>query len=433
MEKNNKKLINAWCSYDVANSVYNLIITATLFPVYYQESTKLAYGSDFLQIGSFQIKNTVLYDYALSLAYFAIIFLSPFLSGIADYLGYRKRFMQLFTFIGSASCIALLCFDGNNVIYGLSFAALAVIGYAGSLVYYNSFLPIIASPEKHDRISARGFAWGYAGSVFLLTICIIIVNNYSFFGFSGALQALKFSFLIVGLWWIGVAQIAFYYLKDYPAMEKKPNHTILKGFNEITKVFSAIKKQSVIKKYLLSFFLFSTGVQTIMLVATMFGKVELGIDGSRLIIIIVILQLVAMVGSKIFAEVSSRIGNKFSLLVMLVIWICICVMAYFITSEKEFYILAAFVGLVMGGIQSQARSTYSKLIPEGSQDTASYFSFYDITEKAAIVLGLFFFGFIEHITGNMRLSAILLDAFFISAFVILLTLKLPKVGAIQKN
>ena len=433
MEKNDKKVINAWCSYDIANSAYNLIITATLFPVYYQETTKAAFGSDNINFLGFQIQNTVLYDYVLSFAYLIIIILSPLLSGIADYSGHRKRFMQFFTFLGAFSCISLFAFTGSNLVYGLVFAALAVIGYSGSLVYYNSFLPIIASKDRHDRLSARGFAWGYAGSVILLILCLVMINKYEYFGFAKVLDALRFSFLIVGFWWVGISQIAFYYLKDNPCLEKKPNHSLLKGFREINKVFSEIKHQSVIKPYLLAFFMISIGVQTIMLVATMFGKVELGIESPKLIAIIVLLQVVAIVGSKIFAEVSARKGNKISLLIMLIIWIIICFTAYFIKTENQFFILAAFVGLVMGGIQSQSRSTYAKLIPENSNDTASYFSFYDITEKAAIVLGLFFFGFIEHITGSMRLSALLLDIFFVTAFVVMLTVKLPHASRDKKS
>jgi UMF1 family MFS transporter len=317
-------------------------------------------------------------------------------------------------------------FTGTNLVFGISLVAIAVIGYAGSLVYYNSFLPIIATPDRQDKVSAKGFSWGYAGSMVLLIINLITIENYKFFGFAGKLDALKFSFLEVGIWWIGIAQISFYFLRDYPGQGRFNVSILTKGFREITLVFASIKKQPVIKVFLLAFFFFSMGVQTVILVASLFGSAELGISGSKLIITIIIIQILGIIGSTIFAEVSTRMGNKFSLIIMLVIWCAICIVAYFIKTENEFYIISAFVGLVMGGIQSQARSTYSKLIPESTINTASYFSFYDITEKAAVVMGMFSFGFIEQLTGSMRNSTITLASFFIIALFIILFLKLPQ-------
>jgi len=426
MEKNNKKVINAWCSYDIANSAYNLIITTVLFPIYYQQVTKAAFKSEIVNFLGLLVKNTVLYDYAIAFAYLIIIIISPILSGIADYGGYRKRFMQFFTFIGSVSCFLMYWFTGINLVFGISLVVFAVIGYAGSLVYYNSFLPIIATPDRHDKVSAKGFSWGYAGSMVLLIINLITIEKYQFFGFSAKLDALRFSFLEVGLWWFGIAQIPFFYLHDYPGHGRFRASTLTKGFREIILVFTYIKKQRVIKIFLLAFFFFSMGVQTVILVASLFGSAELGISGSKLIITIIIIQILGIIGSTLFAEVSSRMGNKFSLIIMLIIWSAVCIFAYFIKTENEFYIISAFVGLVMGGIQSQARSTYSKLIPESTIDTASYFSFYDITEKAAVVMGMFSFGFIEQLTGSMRNSTITLASFFIIALIIILFLKLPQ-------
>ena len=433
MDKNNKKVINAWCSYDIANSAYNLIITTALFPLYYQEVTKKAFNSEIVNFLGVSIKNTVLYDYTLASAYFLIIILSPILSGIADYGGFRKRLMQFFTFIGSISCFLMYWFHGINLNFGIILAALAVIGYAGSLVYYNSFLPVIATSDRHDRISAKGFSWGYAGSMILLIINLITIENYKWFGFAGKLDALRFSFLEVGFWWIMVAQIAFYYLQDHSVHGNFKLNFITKGYKEILLVFSKVRKQPVIKPFLLAFFFFSMGVQTVILVASLFGSAELGITGSKLIITIIIIKILGIIGSTIFAEVSTMQGNKFSLSLMLIIWIAVCVAAYFIKTDYEFFAIAAAVGLVMGGIQSQARSTYAKLIPSDSNDTSSYFSFYDITEKAAIVAGMFSFGFIEQITGSMRNSALSLASFFVISLAVIITTKFPKMQRITNK
>ena len=418
LPKNSRKVINAWCSYDIANSSYNLIITTAIFPIYYQKVT-----SEYLTFGSGVIKNTVIYDYAVAAAYFVIIILTPLLS--ADIGGYRKRFMQFFTLLGSLSCIGLFWFKGANAAYGLTLVALAVIGYAGSLVYYNSFLPIIATPDQQDRVSAKGFSWGYGGSMILLIICLAVIIFHDKFRMNDG-DATRLSFLLVGLWWIGVAQIAFWILREYPGRVSINLKTLTKGFAEINKVFKSVRKQPVMDLFLLSFFFFSMGVQTIILVATLFGSAELGITTNKLIMTILILQVLAIVGAWFFGKVSTAKGNKTSLISMLIIWIAVCASAYLIKTELQYYILAGMVGMVLGGIQSQARSTYSKLIPENTIDTASYFSFYDITEKLAIVLGMFSFGFIEQITKSMRNSALLLSIFFLTSLVILLFIKFPK-------
>jgi UMF1 family MFS transporter len=423
---NSPKVINAWCSYDIANSAYILSVNTVLYPIFYQQVTQKAFGSEMVTFMGMNIKNTVLYEYAIALGYFLVILLTLSLSGIADLGGYRKRFMQSFTMLGSFACMGLFFFKGENIGLGLVLPMLAVLGFAGSLVYYNSFLPIIATPDRHDSISAKGFSFGYAGSMILLIFNIFSLQKYQLFGFSDSLEAIRFSFIEVGIWWLLVSQIAFYYLRE----ERKTVHwdvTIFtRGFYEVFKVFGYIKKHKSMYRFLLSFFFFSMGVQTIIIVASLFGKAELGITDTKLIMTILIIQLVAILGAFIFGKVSTRFGNRTSLLWMLAIWIFICFSAYFVHDEYQFYVLSALVGLVMGGIQSQARSTWSKLIPSDTTDTASYFSFYDSTEKLAIVIGMLGFGIIEQITGSMRNSTLLLSLFFIVSFLIIAFTKLKK-------
>lgn len=423
---NSKKVINAWCSYDIANSAYILSVNTVLFPIYYQIVTKNAFGSEMVKFLGVSIKNTVLYEYAIALGYLLVIFLTLSLSGIADMGGYRKRFMQSFTLLGSLACLGLYYFNGANIGLGLLLPMLAVLGFAGSLVYYNSFLPIIATPDLHDRISARGFSFGYAGSMILLIFNIFSLENYQIFGFADKLEAIRFSFIEVGIWWLLVSQIAFYYLRENRKKVKLDTTIFTRGFHEVIVVFGYIKKHKAMSRFLLSFFFFSMGVQTVIIVASLFGKAELGITDTKLIMTILIIQMVAILGAFIFGRVSSRFGNKTSLLWMLSIWIFICISAYLVHDEYQFYCLAALVGLVMGGIQSQARSTWSKLIPAGNNDTASYFSFYDSTEKLAIVIGMLGFGLIEQLTGSMRNSTLLLSLFFIVSIVIIAVTKLEK-------
>jgi UMF1 family MFS transporter len=421
---NSPKVINAWCSYDIANSAYILSVNTVLFPIYYQQVTQKAFGSEMVAFMGLNIRNTVLYEYAIALGYFIVILLTLSLSGIADMGGYRKRFMQFFTTLGSFACMGLFFFNGENIGLGLVLPMLAVLGFAGSLVYYNSFLPIIATPDRHDRISAKGFSFGYAGSMILLIFNIFSLQKYQWFGFSDSLEAIRFSFIEVGIWWLVVSQFAFYYLRE----ERKEVHwdiTIFtRGFHEVVKVFGYIRKRKAMYRFLLAFFFFSMGVQTIIIVASLFGKAELGISDTMLIVTILIIQLVAILGAFIFGKVSTRFGNRTSLMWMLGIWVFVCFSAYNVKDDLQFYFLSALVGLVMGGIQSQARSTWSKLIPTEKGETASYFSFYDSTEKLAIVIGMLGFGIIEQITGSMRNSTLLLSLFFIVSFLIIAFTKL---------
>ncbi len=425
-QKNNKKIVNAWCSYDWANSVYNLTVTATIFPVYYSAVTREANGGEIISFLGIQVRNTVLYSFAISFSFLVIVLLSPILSGIADYSGKKKRFMQFFTYTGASACLCLFFFTGENVTWGILCSVLASIGYAGALVFYNAFLPEIATPDQMDRISAKGFSMGYMGSVLLLLVNLVIITFYDFFGFGSKLVATRFAFLQVGIWWLGFSQIAFYYLKDIPTRQPVNKAILTKGFHELSKVLKSLKNQPNTLRFLSSFFFYSMGVQTVMLLAPLFGEAEIGLAGDKLILTVLILQIVAIAGAHLFARIATTRGNKLSIAIAIVIWMGICMAAYFLTTEIQFYVLAAFLGLVMGGIQSVSRSTYSKLIPLHATDTASYFSLYDVSEKLAIVLGTFSYGLILQLTGSMRNSAATMIIFFIAGLVFLLTARLPK-------
>ncbi|AHM59043.1 major facilitator superfamily mfs_1 [Flammeovirgaceae bacterium 311] len=426
MQKNNPRVINAWCSYDWANSVYNLIVTTAIFPIYYSAATKEAFGGEVVLFFGFSFVNTVLYTYAISFSFFLIVLLSPVLSGIADYSGRKKRFMQFFTYLGSLACIGLFFFYGENIEWGIGCAVLASVGYAGSLVFYNGFLPEIATADRMDKISARGFSFGYIGSVILLLLTLFMILNPEMLGLGTTGNATRFGFLLVGIWWIGFAQIAFHYLKDRPTGHPINRQVLGKGFQEIAKVIKALKQQVNTLRFLLSFFFYSMGVQTVMLLAPLFGEAEVGITGDEMIIVVLILQVLAIAGATFFAWLSGRKGNKFAIGGTLIIWMGICLLAYFLKDKMSFYALAGLLGFVMGGIQAVSRSAYSKLIPEGTKDTASYFSFYDITEKIAIVLGTFSFGLILQLTDSMRNSMLFMCLFFLIGFGILQTARLKK-------
>ena len=426
LEKNNKKLINAWASFDWANSVYNLIVTTAIFPIYYLTVTQEVFGGEEVQFFNLTIKNSVLYSYAISFSFLIIVFISPILSGIADFGGLKKQFMQFFTYLGSLACIGLYFFTGENIEYGIACSVLASIGYAGSLVFYNGFLPEVASNDIMDKVSAKGFSMGYIGSVILLILNLFLYQKYELFGFENGSSATRFGFILVGIWWVGFAQISFYYLKDRGPRKKITSDILGKGIKQLKNVLIMVRSKFVMHRFLTSFFLFSMGVQTVMLLAPLFADKEIGLGADEMIIVVLIIQIIAIGGAYFFAFLSKLKGNGFAISATLIIWVFICISGYFLKDKISFYGLAAFLGFVMGGIQSISRSTYSKLIPSDTNDTASYFSFYDITEKLAIVIGSLSYGLIDQLTGSMRNSMLFMSIFFISGFVMLQIANLKK-------
>ena len=425
--KNNKKVIRSWAFYDWANSAYNLVITSTIFPAYYTiiTSDKNAKNGDYVNFMGFRFVNSALYNYALAFAFLVIAFLSPILSSIADSRGNKKVFMKMFTYLGAVACCGLYFFELDTLQLSIILLIIATIGYWGSLVFYNAYLPEIATLDQQDRVSAKGYAYGYVGSIILQLICFIFVFFPATFGLSGSGQASRLSFLLVGVWWILFAQIAFKNLPDgQPVLAKAKANPFTGGFTELNKVWQQLKHMAYLKRFLFAFFFYSMGVMTVMMVATIFGEKELKLPTEKLIATILLLQLVAIPGAMLMSWLSKNVfGNVKVLIGVVMIWIAVCIAAYFVHTEMQFYCLAATVGLIMGGIQSLSRSTYSKFLPQDSPDHTSFFSFFDVTEKVALVIGMFSFGYIEELTGSMRNSLIALAAFFVLGLIFLLLLR----------
>ena len=422
-----KKLINAWAFYDWANSVYSLVISTAVFPLYYSAVTD---GKIVSFLGMEWDHPDSLYSYALSFSFLIVAFISPILSGIADYTGSKKKFMKFFCFLGSFSVMSLYFFDGIDTVWiGIVFTVLASIGFWASLVFYNAYLPEVAHPEQQDRASAKGFIYGYIGSIILLVINLVMIQKPDLFGITTALAS-RISFVMVGLWWIGFAQITFKRLPNDMYNKKPEEDYIWKGFKELKKVAKEFSNYPTLRKFLIAFFLLSVGVQTIILLATIFGSTELGLATIDLIITVLLIQIVAILGAFLFSRLSEKKGNFFALKVTIVIWMIVCFCAFLLHKGLPnvsiyFYSLGAVLGLVLGAIQSLTRSTYSKLLPE-TEDHATYFSFYDVTEKIAIVLGTFVYGLLYTMTDSMQWSVLCLAIFFLASLIVMSTLKKTK-------
>ena len=405
------KRITAWTWYDWANSVYSLTITSAVFPAYYTAVTT-HHNSDIINFFGLNIQNTVLYSWALSFAFLISAFLTPILSGIADYGGNKKIFLKSFCYLGSLACLGLGFFDGDNVEWGILCFMLASIGFSGSLVFYNAFLPEICTPAEMDKVSARGFSMGYIGSVILLIINLAMIQFPDALGIPSGTWPARISFFMVGLWWAGFAQITFFNLPPEKSQSTIHKKWIYHGFQELRKVYIDLNQNKLLKRYLFSFFFYSIGMQTVLYMATLFGTKELKLETSDLIITILLIQFVGIIGAYLFAWLATKIGNFQTLIIALIIWTGVCIGAWFTNSREDFFLLAGIVGIVMGGTQSLSRSTFSKKLPV-TLDHASYFSFLDVSEKLSIVIGMAGYGFIEAATGSMRNSIIALLFFFL--------------------
>ncbi len=420
--KGKSRIITAWTFFDWANSAYPLVITSTIFPIFYENITRVG-DNDTVVVLGMEFKNTAIYTIALALANLVTAFLAPFLSGIADYAGRKKTFLMVFTYLGATACGLIYFFSPQNITLGLMLVMLANIGFNGGLVFYNAFLPEIAPVERQDKISARGFAMGYLGSSILLILNLAFIMSQPQ---GEQLAYMPWSFVSVGLWWILFAQIPFHYLPNNVFDRKPEGNYFLNGYKELMKSRKELLLDKRLAKFLSAFFVYNMGVQTVMLVAVLFGSKVLKLAPGQLITTILILQFVAIAGAYCFSWLSGKKGNIFTLMCAVFIWIGICATAYFVTTATQFYVVASFVGFVMGGIQALSRSTYSKMLPE-TQDHASFFSFYDVMDKLCTVCGMGIFALVEQFW-DMRSAILALIVFFVVGF--LLLLRVPKMKMI---
>jgi MFS transporter, UMF1 family len=425
--KNDKRTINAWVMYDWANSVYVLSITSAIFPVYYNTVTRVN-GSSIVTVFGMEFENTGVYSINLGIAFGIVALISPFVSSVADYMGNHRAFMRFFCYMGALGCVGLFFFDRPEMIHvGLACTLIATVGYAGSIVFYNSYLPAIVTEDRMDKVSAKGFSFGYTGSTLLLLVNLFMIMNKDLFGVTDATLMPRISFLMTGLWWFGFAQITFSRLPKGIYEKSTSGHYLLNGYRELVKVWEYLKNAKRLRTFLLSFFFYIMGVQTVMFMAASFGEKEVQLTAVQLIVTILLLQFIGILGAYLFAWISKKLNNFKALTIAIVIWIIICLGAFFIKTALHFYIAAFFIGLVMGGIQALSRSTYSKLIPQ-TENNAGYFSFYDVCEKLAMMSGLVLWGVLDNWTGSMRSAINALFIWFVIGLALMIWVQRMKAG-----
>jgi UMF1 family MFS transporter len=428
MPLNDRRVITGWAFFDWANSAYYLVISTTVFPIYF-----MSVSPPEVSVGSLALSSASLYSFSVSAAYILIALLTPVLSGIADYSGRRMHFLRLFTLIGAAGCAGLFFFHSADTVWiGTAAFMLGTVGAAGGLVFYDSYLPLIASEDRYDAVSAKGYAYGYIGSVLLLLGCLVLIQKPEWFGIVHPTLPSRIAFVLVGLWWIGFSQITFRRLpKDGP--RKTEARMFTKGWQELAKVWTQVRHDVHVKRFLTAYFFYIAGVHAVIYLATLFADTVLGFETAELIFTILLLQLVAVPGALLFARVSGWYGNKTSLLIQLGIWVLICVGAYLTEAKWQFFTIAGLVGMVLGGIQSLSRSSYAKLLEGNHRDPTSFFSFMDVLSKLAIVSGTFIFGLVNAITGNMRLSVLALATFFITGMIVMAFVSPRRINTVPRT
>lgn len=416
--KNDRKTIRAWAMYDWANSAYALVIVSAIFPAYYNSITTVNGGSR-IKLFGLDIENTAAYSINLGIAFGIVALISPLFSSISDYTGNHRSFMKFFCYMGATGCMMLFFFtDFSWVHLALAGMLFSTIGYSGSIVFYNAYLPAIATEDRQDKVSARGYAFGYIGASTLLLFNLAFILNQKALGISDDTLLPRLSFLLTGIWWIGFAQIPLRVLPKGIYAEKPKESSLLNGYRELVKVWNQLRELRKVRTFLFSFFFYIMGVQTVMFMAASFGEKEVHLTITQLIITVLLLEYLGMVGAFLFAWVSQKTGNIPALMIAVTLWILICAGSYFIITPQHFYTAAFFIGLVMGGIQSLSRSTYAKMIPE-TGNNAGYFSFYDVCEKTAMMCGLVLWGYLDNLTGSMRHSIFALGLWFTIGLILL--------------
>ncbi|MAO45585.1 MAG: MFS transporter [Crocinitomicaceae bacterium] len=424
-----------WAVYDWANNVYSLVITTAIFPIFYIGITSTTdkencETSHIVEFFGWEFINTELSSYILALSFVAVIILSPLLSGMADFAGKKKLFLRLFCYTGSAGCVGLYWFDPNHLELSMIPFFMASIGFWGSVGFYNAYLPEIAPREEHDKLSARGYAMGYWSSLIILVICAVLITgvgkylDFKFYIGAGVHMELvqtitRCCFVLVGFWWFGFAHITFNALPESEKKDLPTGNILFQGFKELRGVARELKGTKHLTRYLFAFFIMSMAIQTIMLMASSFGKKVIKLETTELIIIIFIVNLLAIPGAFGVSALSKRIGNIRALVACIIGWAAVCLGAYFFAKDETdtigFYAVACGIGFLMGGTQSLNRATYSKILPD-TDDPASYFSFYEMLEKGGLIIGMFGWGFIEGFTGTMHNSVLAMLVLFTLAY-----------------
>lgn len=410
-----RKQIKAWLMYDWANSAFATTMMAAVLPIYYKSVAGVNLPGNTAEN---------YWGFTQAIAMLFVFVMSPILGAVADMTGSKVRFLRWFAYIGALSC-ALFAFVGEgDYVLASVLLIFGTLGFSGGNTFYDAMLVDVAPPDKRDSISSKGYAWGYIGGGILLAVNLVMIEGWEKIGFPDKTVATQAAFVTVGLWWFIFSLPIFRRFPSRTVETKRPiGQYAAEGFGRALQTMKRIKQYPELMKYMLAFWFFNDGINTIITMATIYGA-GIGIKTTHLIIALLITQFVGIPFSFLFGRIAQKLGSKQALYISLSIYIVIVILGYFMQTELHFYILATMVGFVQGGSQAVARSIYSKMVP--SSRSAEFFGFLSLSSKLSSVAGPFLFGLAGLLSGSSRLAILSVLAFFIVGILLLMRVDLEK-------
>lgn len=385
--------IFSWALYDWANSAYATTVIAGFFPLFFKQ-----YWSDSLT----HVESTLRLGLANSVASLVIVLLAPVMGAIADRGSYKKRFLLFFTVLGSTMVCGLFLAEQGEWLFAVILYILATIGFSGGVTFCDSLIGNVSNEEQSDQVSAYGYALGYLGGGLMFGFCVVLTQWPDSFGLSDAAEAVKYSFVLVGIWWMLFSVPLFFYVPEpRAAADETGLHSVSAGLRQLVDTFHEIRNLRIVFTFLVGYWFYIDGVDTIVRMAVDYGM-SLNFDSGQLIIALLVTQIIGFPSAIVFGIIGNRIGPKAGIMIAIFVYILVTLWASVMSQVWEFYALAVAIGLVQGGIQSLSRSFYFRIIPKNK--TAEFYGFYNMLGKFAAVIGPALMGWIGVLTNSPRLS-----------------------------
>jgi UMF1 family MFS transporter len=413
-----------WYMFDWAVSAYSTTVIAVFLGPYLTSIANAAATSTngmLYPLGeSIPIAAGAFYAYVTSLSVLLQVFFLPILGAVADYTTLKRRMLGIFSYVATVAVILMFFLEGENYLYGGALYLIANLCFGASMVFYNAFLPEIATPEERDMVSSRGFAMGYLGGGLLLVLNLIIFTQYESFGIDGS-TAVRICLASAGIWMAVFIPITLRRLRPgVAARELQAGQTVFNaGFKQLIETIRNAKYYPQTLLFLAAYLVYNDGVQTVIAMSSTFGTEELGMESTTLIITILLVQFVAWIGAMGFGTLAGRIGARQAIMISLVIWTGLTIVTFFIAkgSVVQFLALGVGIAVVLGGTQALSRSLFAQMIPQGKE--AEYYSLYEVSERGTSWIGPLVFGLAYQFTGSYRVALLMIAAFFIVGLLLL--------------
>lgn len=414
MIKDHQKAQFGWCLYDWANSAFATVVLAAVLPVYFVSLVPKA-GATLPFFGAHTFSASSLWGYSVSISMLIIALAAPTLGALADRNGWHKSLLGVFCLVGCVATALLGLTQTGDYLFAATLFVIGNIGFAGGNILYNAYLPLLAAPKDIDRLSAKGFAYGYIGGGLLLALVFILILKHQNFGFVDPASATRCGFLLTAVWWLLFSIPTFSYL---PKTDKSPSPANRFSIRSYLQQFKQLLRYRDLSLFLIAFLCYNDGIQTIIAVSAIFAREELQLGQSTIIGCFLMIQFLAMPGAMLFGRLAEKIGAARAILISLLTFTLVCVFAYRMTTALEFWLLGGVIAIILGGSQALSRSLFASMVPK--QKSAEFFGFFTISSRFASIFGPLLFAVVADLTGSSRNSILALGIFFIIGGALLL-------------